>query len=1116
MGAERYVVDEHYHAGGSRTAFVISNISDDPRTREAFWDAAHVASATPSKPRLEIRPHRGDLAELVRLADEDGTPVAVERALRELAQEGAGPHRRIHLIDLDQATFDWAQTLDEDRYGTRRDDRLVHIVRPRGGVLQWRIETEFAYELDGDDDRTVAQDYGRMLDSLGLKYTIAAHHPTHRNDLRNRHPHILIYPGACRRRDDGSWEFGGKLQAGDIALGLGAVDKTTLAKLWFEQRSAADVAALRRAFADMVNARLERRGVRRRYDPRTFAEMGIDQAPGEHLGSAAAARVEAGDAIDIDRRNAIRGWDGRRRQTARDIAAELARHCAVIARVEDTDARGSDADLAALRDQHIALTDRLAGLLELLADHDLSTEMARSAADRLATKSGDALAAIEAGTASAAEMRASASYRARNELALAHLDAVDDVLMPHADTIRTARAEVAGMRRALHGIADRITARVAQLEHARDVARRAAIWSSETVLLPTRHPAPLGDDAHFEALVEHIRNQRSAEWATSADRFVQLVRADGTGDLFTPIGLRASDEALIVRQPYARRFAGVLREAGKRQEEEIGRVLAYIAAHGEDGLLGNDTDTAPRTVRRHYRLYRDHPTFCDLLQDARARFETASRASSAVVVGVDMPVAEPAIVVSPDNSRVPIAMPPADLRIAAPTLPKAPTVSSSSVPESDPMAKLISPSRSVAQPVARSPSTSATPVTIPAYRGAEDHQTAAAPPVSQSPLGGAAEVTATAPLSNRTDGGVDQSVNNARDVGKASSTDATSARESGRSIRVGDVAATPEAQTQTSVAASVDKVDRAAPTRQERAAVAARLIDAEARTNPPSAGAVQTAPRPRVAGRGLEPGQPVTTPSVSDLGKEPEAVVALSDTGGHPSPSALAEQVPMSDAGDQVRVGQSVMRSADPGEPDPGEAPGDVGLPDRNTVAPPRHETVGRASASPTERLRDLVRQRPVHGTTSPPDPSPKPATRTTLSQPPPSARPKQIEHDRRLQSVHQVVATFREHTLYARLDKSGQRTFDDSMQEPLNDIVAGRASLRIDGGVMLAATASDEVMDRLRALAVSDAGYWLLVRIAETVPGDAERFDSWQVLDQRGGAMSLPSTGRHGPGIGD
>ncbi|ODP37511.1 MobA/MobL family protein [Sphingomonas turrisvirgatae] len=1088
VGAERYVVDEHGHAGQSRTAFVVSNISDDPQTREAFWDAAHAASVTPSHPRLEIRPQRGDLADLARLADEDGTPVAVRTALRELAEElardNAGPRQRVHSIDLDEAAFDWAGALDQDRYGTRRDDRLIHVVRPRGGVLQWRIETEFAYELDGDDDCAVAEDFGRMLDRLGLKYTIAAHHPTHRNDLRNRHPHILIYPGACRRCDDGSWEFGGKLQAGDIALRLGAIDRATLAKLWFEQRSAADVAALRRAFADMINARLEQRGVRRRYDPRTFAEMGIVQAPGEHLGSAAAARVDAGDAIDIDRSNAIKGWDGRRRQAARDIAVELAGHRAVIARIDDIDVPGGDVDLVALRDQHIALTDRLAGLLELLADHDLSTDMARSAADRLAVKSGDALAAIKAGTASAAEVRASASYRARNELALAHLDAVDDALMPHADTIRAARAEVSKMARALHDIADRITARIAQLEHAQDAARRAATWSGETVLLPARHPVPLDDDAHFEALVEHIQRQRSVEWATPADRFVQLVQAGGIDDLFMPVGLRAVDETLIARQPYARRFAGVLRQAGKRQEEEIGRVLAYISGHGEDGLLGDDAGAAPRTVRRHYRLYRDHPTFCARLPDARARFDAASRASSAVVDGVGMAGAGVTIASLPDAAGVGVPTSAADLHADVTQVTEAPTAPSPSVSESEMMAESVSPSRGVGQPVARSPSASA---------------------------------SATAPRSSRTGGVVEQLVNDARDIGKASSTDATGARDNGRSIRVAEVAATPEAQTQTALAASANEVDRAAPMKQERTAVSTRLVDAETRTNPPSVGAVQTGPRSRVADLDAEPGTPVATPSVSDVGKEPEAVVASPDTGAQTVPSTPVEHARLSDTDDQVRVEQSVVRSLGRGLLQGGEAADDVGPPDRKSAAPSRHPVnIGQSPTSPTERLRDLVRQRPVHGGTSPPNPSPKPATQRTPLRPPRSATPERMNHDRRLHSVHQVVATFRAHTLYARADKSGQRAFDQSMQEPLNDIVAGRASLRIDGGVMLAATESDEVMDRLRTFTVSDAGYWLLVRIAEAVPGDAERFDSWQVLDQRGSTRSSPSTGRHGPGIGD
>ena len=82
-----------------------------------------------------------------------------------------------------------------------------------------------------------------------------------------------------------------------------------------------------------------------------------------------------------------------------------------------------DPILAPLKSRLIDLAEELMRTQEMLAAYDLHDAMARSAAERLTAKTTDILAAIESGTAKAAEVRAAATYRARNEIAAAHLDA---------------------------------------------------------------------------------------------------------------------------------------------------------------------------------------------------------------------------------------------------------------------------------------------------------------------------------------------------------------------------------------------------------------------------------------------------------------------------------------------------------------------------------------------------------------------------------------------------------------------------------------------------------------------------------------------------------------------
>lgn len=630
---ERYVVGDHGdHAGGSRTAFVISNISNNAAEREAFWTAANDAASTPSQPRLEVRAGKGEVGHLRSLADSENTPGVLAKALHDTAEAiGAGGdalrNPTIHRIDLDTAAFAWAKELDYERFGTRRDERLLHLVRPRGGVLQFQVETEFPAELDDADNYAIAKEFGDALDEMGLKFTIAAHEPTHRNDVRNRHPHILFYPGACTRRDDGSWDFSGrKIQPGTIAVRLGEIDARALAKLRFEQRYAADVNALRQRFADIVNAKLAQRYVRRRYDPRSYKEMGIDQAPGEHLGSAAAALVAAGYSVEIDQRNAMKGWAGRQRQAAERIAAERDANTAVIVRIDAADPDRSDIVLVSLRQEQVALASRFIDLLEAESDFDLHNAMARSAAERLAGSTAGILHAVESGSSSAAEARALGQYRARNEIALAHLDAIDDAIEPHAEGIEAARDEIVAARARLRAIEQEVRAHIEQRDRLAAKHHTAEKWAAETVLMPAKYPVPLLPDVHFEALIEHLRNQRQADWRTPGDRVIHVTRASASEDRFEASGLRPADRALVSRQPYLRRFNGALRTAGLLQEIEIKRVLEYIAAHGEVGLALGASDDAHRTVRRDYQLFQQHPLFCRLLPEARARFEAAQAA----------------------------------------------------------------------------------------------------------------------------------------------------------------------------------------------------------------------------------------------------------------------------------------------------------------------------------------------------------------------------------------------------------------------------------------------------------------------------------------------------------
>lgn len=1089
-GAERYVVDGHDTvAGASRTTFVISNISSDPHEREAFWAAVNDAASTPSRPRLEIRPDCGDLADLIGLADEPGVPKTVGRALRKLAKtladEPAEAAKRVHCIDLDDTGLAWADGLADDRFGTRRDERLVHVVRPRGGVLQWQIEAEFPAELDGDDDRAIAEDYARMLDGLGLSYTIAAHDPTHRNDLRNRHPHILIYPGVCHLRDDGSWAFGRKVQPGVIAVRLGELGAGSLARIGFRQRSAADVTALRRRYAEIINARLAARGVRRRYDPRSYEQMGIDQAPGEHLGSAAAALVGAGYAVEIDQRNAVKGWAGRERRAAQDIAVERKRYEDLADQIDTADPVGDDPILAPLRSRLIDLAEELMRTREMLAAYDLHDAMARSAAERLNAKTTDILAAIENGTAKASEAEAAATYRARNEIAAAHLEAIDEALAPHAGSIRAARQDIASLRADLRELERQISATMEQRAHAAAAARQAEEWAAGTVLMPARHPAPLTPDAHFDALVEHLRNQRKTEWATPQDRFVHVSRVADGGDRFVSAGLQAADGELVEKQPYRRRFEGVLREAGKLQEGEISRVLAYISAHGEAALLTDAPSDVQRTVRRHYQLYRHHPTFCRLVPEARTRFDAARAAAQEMEDSATTPEREGVSAVV-----------------------RAPTVALSTVTERGASHALTGSKGSLQATIedlrSAGSATSEGASDQPSLRASENpgHSTASVPKTRSDGMGAAQPSTSsndTVSASKRQTGVPARASvrdQNGHLTPPAVMPDEADPDASGSSMSDGLTRGNRPAETrppEPPLSPQVEKghsksIGRLREVIRERSGRRAMQELGSSPTEvdeaPSSAGTV--------AGADLRGDHEAATPGL--VAGAPDVPPGIPRTAFSTTQEAFEAPAVDNGMGISSNVTTPSKAAVTARPPDAIDAPPANARP---SAAPPRQAPLPGNRASPTEEVRDIVRGRTKSSRTDVPEPSSTPAEAgVRVVQNPPDLE--RVEARRNaLAIVRRFINRFRDNPLYVRLTDRERAAFDNALQVPLNDIVAGRASLRIAGGELLAATASQRERKAIDELASSECGFWLLVHLAsEPLPARAG-LGTWHVVDQ-------------------
>lgn len=152
------------------------------------------------------------------------------------------------------------------------------------GRVQGVIFAELPYEpeIGADGRQRIVEAFGGVLADLGLRWHGTVHRPDDHSDPRNFHMH-LVY---CER------------PAEPTAFGWRFADRKAP-----ETRKMGFLPMLRQCFADAVNAELEAAGMRRRYDPRSYDQMGIDKQPGVHLGVSAAALERKGIVTVKGRRN---------------------------------------------------------------------------------------------------------------------------------------------------------------------------------------------------------------------------------------------------------------------------------------------------------------------------------------------------------------------------------------------------------------------------------------------------------------------------------------------------------------------------------------------------------------------------------------------------------------------------------------------------------------------------------------------------------------------------------------------------------------------------------------------------------------------------------------------
>ena len=255
-----------------------------------------------------------DAEALLALADDDTIPAGLKGAIEAIV---ADPERYRVRQSGNAVTRAHPFQIEADIEGIaawlkKKVGAAIHVREGRGGIVQRRITGELPHELGPAGCERVLATLAAELDKRKLRYYLALHVPTAANHDRNWHFHLLFYDRPCELIG-GEWDF-------TIAAQHKSASRNARETYPHRRPKDKDVGRrewpshMRKLFADAVNVELAMVKSRRRYDSRTFAEMGIEAEPQIHLGPQAAFLAACGAAPKKELGNAEKGWRWKLRQ----------------------------------------------------------------------------------------------------------------------------------------------------------------------------------------------------------------------------------------------------------------------------------------------------------------------------------------------------------------------------------------------------------------------------------------------------------------------------------------------------------------------------------------------------------------------------------------------------------------------------------------------------------------------------------------------------------------------------------------------------------------------------------------------------------------------------------
>jgi hypothetical protein len=165
--------------------------------------------------------------------------------------------------------------------GDFQTDGAIKVSPGRGGRVQTRIIAELPHEIAAAQRLKLAREYCEAFEEQGLRYWAVIHAPDKHNDRRNFHLHIVLSERPAKRIFNpdtitSDWDF-------DIVEEYLSDCRHKRTRRPFMQPRIREmnrrewIKSERQRYCTILNSALEEAGRSKRYDPRSYKDMGVPQ-----------------------------------------------------------------------------------------------------------------------------------------------------------------------------------------------------------------------------------------------------------------------------------------------------------------------------------------------------------------------------------------------------------------------------------------------------------------------------------------------------------------------------------------------------------------------------------------------------------------------------------------------------------------------------------------------------------------------------------------------------------------------------------------------------------------------------------------------------------------------